>query len=129
MSGAEVTKPVIPDEVLEHFRKGDLVAAIAQDVSDGQVLMVAWMNEAALRETIASGQATYWSRSRQNIWRKGETSGHFQQVHTLRYDCDGDAILMEVEQTGAACHTGARSCFYRSIPVIEISSSKGSASE
>ena len=79
--------------------------------------MVAWMNEAALRETIASGQATYWSRSRQNIWRKGETSGHFQQVHTLRYDCDGDAILMEVEQTGAACHTGARSCFYRSIPV------------
>ncbi len=129
MSGAEVTNLEIPEEVLHHFRQGDLVAAIAQDVSDGQVLMVAWMNESALRETITSGQATYWSRSRQSIWRKGETSGHFQQVHSLRYDCDGDAILMEVEQTGAACHTGARSCFYRSIPFTEISASKGSASE
>ena len=94
------------------FNEQGLLAAIAQDHRSGRVLMLAWMNEASLRETIASGYACYWSRSRQRLWRKGEESGHLQKVHQLRLDCDGDALLLQVEQSGVACHTGRASCFY-----------------
>ena len=90
-----------------------LVAAIAQDADSGRVLMVAWMNREALAETAASGRAVYWSRSRGRLWRKGEESGHVQTVRELRLDCDGDAVLLQVEQTGGvACHTGRQSCFF-----------------
>lgn len=88
-----------------------LVAAIAVDKDTGEVLMLAWMNAESLKLTVESGFATYWSRSRAQLWRKGETSGHLQRVSRIRVDCDGDALLLEVEQMGAACHTGSRSCF------------------
>ena len=97
------------------FNDQGLVPAIAQDAATGEVLMLAWMDEAALRETLESGWATYYSRSRQQRWRKGETSGHVQKVLGLSYDCDGDAILLTVEQTGPACHTGAHSCFFNAV--------------
>lgn len=91
-----------------------LVAAIAQDVDNGDVLMLAWMNEESLRMTLAEGQMVYWSRSRQQLWRKGDTSGDRQYVREAYYDCDADALLFKVEQEGAgACHTGARTCFHR----------------
>jgi phosphoribosyl-AMP cyclohydrolase len=90
-----------------------LAPAIAQDAASGEVLMMAWMNRAALAETAASGQAVYWSRSRSRLWRKGESSGHIQQVREILLDCDADAILLKVEQVGGiACHTGRRSCFF-----------------
>jgi phosphoribosyl-AMP cyclohydrolase/phosphoribosyl-ATP pyrophosphohydrolase/phosphoribosyl-AMP cyclohydrolase len=96
------------------FDGNGLVAAIAQDVHDGTVLMLAWMNEESLRMTLAEGRMVYWSRSRQELWRKGDTSGDRQFVREAYYDCDGDALLFKVEQEGAgACHTGARSCFFR----------------
>lgn len=91
-----------------------LIPAIAQDHQSGRVLMVAWMNEEALRLTVEEERAIYWSRSRNRLWRKGEESGHVQKLHELRLDCDGDVILLSVEQLGAiACHTGRESCFYR----------------
>ncbi len=90
-----------------------LVAAVAQEASSGRVLMVAWMNREALEQTAATGRAIYWSRSRQRLWRKGEESGHTQAVQEIRLDCDGDAIVLMVEQAGGiACHTGRHSCFY-----------------
>ena len=90
-----------------------LVAAIAQDVTTLEVLMLAWMNRESLQLTLSTGQAHYWSRSRQALWKKGETSGHIQRLKELRLDCDGDAILMKIEQTGGiACHTGRRRCFF-----------------
>lgn len=92
-----------------------LIAAIAQDAGSGQVLMLAWMNAEALAATLRTGRATYWSRSRGKLWVKGEESGHTQQVREVRIDCDQDAVLLLVEQTGAACHTGQASCFYRSV--------------
>lgn len=93
-----------------------LVAAIAQDVHSGRVLMMAWMNREALELTVSEQRAVYWSRSRQALWRKGESSGHTQTLHDIALDCDGDAILMQVEQIGGiACHTGRQSCFYRSL--------------
>ena len=95
------------------FNEAGLVPAIAQQHDTREVLMLAWMNAEALRETLATGQVTYWSRSRRELWRKGATSGHTQKLVELRYDCDADALLLLVEQTGAACHTGERSCFYR----------------
>ena len=95
------------------FDVAGLVPCIAQASGTGEVLMLAWMNEAALRRTLETGQVTYWSRSRQSLWTKGETSGHRQRLVALRLDCDGDAILLEVEQVGPACHTNRRSCFYR----------------
>ncbi len=96
------------------FNEAGLVPAIAQDEQTGQVLMVAWMNEEALRETVATGRAVYFSRSRQRLWRKGEESGHVQHVKELRLDCDGDVLLLSVEQVGGiACHTGRQHCFYR----------------
>ena len=88
-----------------------LVAAIAQQHDTGEVLMLAWMNAEALDDTLATGRVTYWSRSRQSLWRKGDTSGQVQRLVELRLDCDGDAILALVDQIGVACHTGRRSCF------------------
>ena len=104
------------DETIELRPKFDaegLIAAIAQDVETGEVLMLAWMNAEALQLTIETGRAVYWSRSRKALWRKGDTSGHEQHVEEIRVDCDQDAILLKVRQAGAACHTGRRSCFYR----------------
>lgn len=92
-----------------------LIAAIAQQHDRGEVLMLAWMNRAALEETLSTGQVCYWSRSRQQLWRKGETSGHRQRLVEARLDCDGDAILLRVEQHGPACHTGRRNCFYNAL--------------
>ena len=97
------------------FDASGLVTCVATDAVTGEVLMVAHMNDEALRKTIASGEAWYFSRSRQALWRKGETSGHLQRVVEMRLDCDQDAIWIRVEQTGAACHTGRRSCFYRKV--------------
>jgi phosphoribosyl-AMP cyclohydrolase len=91
-----------------------LVPAIAQDAHDGTILMVAWMNREALNLTANAGKAVYWSRSRQKLWRKGEESGHEQVVREIRMDCDGDVVMLQVEQRGGiACHTGRRSCFFR----------------
>ena len=95
------------------FDRDGLVAAVAQQHDTGGVLMLAWMNRAAVTETLATGRVCYWSRSRRALWRKGETSGHVQRLVELRVDCDGDAVLLLVDQTGAACHTGQRSCFFR----------------
>lgn len=92
-----------------------LIPAIAQDVNTREVLMLAYMNTEALALTLATGKATYFSRSRNEIWVKGETSGHTQMVHSVALDCDGDALLITVDQVGAACHTGDRSCFHQSI--------------
>lgn len=93
-----------------------LVTAIAQDGATGRILMVAWMNREALRETVETGQAVYWSRSRRKLWRKGEESGHVQKVREVRLDCDADAVLLRVEQAGGiACHTGRESCFFRKL--------------
>jgi len=97
------------------FDASGLVPAIAQDATTAEVLMLAWMNRDSLAETLATGQVTYWSRSRQALWRKGATSGQMQRLVELRLDCDGDALLLLVEQTGVACHTGRRSCFYLGI--------------
>jgi len=98
------------------FNPDGLVPVIAQDASSGQVLMFAWMNEEALRETVNTGQAVYFSRSRQSLWRKGESSGNTQTVVSLQLDCDGDVLLMRVEQHGGvACHTGRAHCFYRTL--------------
>lgn len=97
------------------FNADGLIAAIAQDAASGEVLMLAWMNAEALRMTLETGRVTYWSRSRQALWTKGDTSGHTQRLIEARIDCDQDAILLRIEQEGAACHTGARSCFYRAV--------------
>jgi len=95
------------------FDAHGLIPAIAQDASSDRVLMLAWMNEEAVRQTMATGFAHYWSRSRKKQWQKGETSGHVQRVVDMYLDCDGDTILLKVEQTGPACHTNRESCFYR----------------
>lgn len=97
------------------FGPDGLVPAVAQDAATGEVLMVACMNAEALARTVAGGDAWYWSRSRGQLWRKGEASGHTQRVREVRVDCDGDAVLLIVHQTGHACHTGRRSCFYRDV--------------
>ena len=104
------------DETLElrpNFDSQGLIAAIVQDVESDEVLMLAWMNAEALTLTINTGRATYWSRSRGEIWVKGETSGHIQEVADILVDCDQDAVLLKVRQKGAACHTKRKSCFYR----------------
>ena len=97
------------------FDASGLVTCVATDAGTGEVLMVAHMNDEALRKTIATGEAWYFSRSRKSLWRKGETSGHVQRVVEMRVDCDQDAVWIRVEQTGAACHTGRHSCFYRKV--------------
>ena len=101
------------------FDASGLVTCVATDAGTGEVLMVAHMNDEALRKTIATGEAWYFSRSRKSLWRKGETSGHVQRVVEMRVDCDQDAVWIRVEQTGAACHTGRHSCFYRRIDAGE----------
>ncbi|WP_415402723.1 phosphoribosyl-AMP cyclohydrolase [Tateyamaria sp. SN3-11] len=99
---------------LQFDAKG-LVPAIAQDAGTGEVLMMAWMNAEAVARTLETGRVTYWSRSRQSFWVKGETSGHVQELVSLRVDCDRDCLLMQVRQTGPACHTGRRTCFYTDV--------------
>jgi len=100
------------DEI--RWSEDGLITAIAQDAESGEVLMLAWMNRDALEHTLREGRAVYWSRSRSRLWRKGEQSGHVQFVRDVRLDCDGDAVLLRVEQQGGiACHTGRRSCFFR----------------
>jgi phosphoribosyl-AMP cyclohydrolase len=94
------------------FDSQGLVPVVTQDVSSKEVLMLAWMNKTALTETLATGYVTYWSRSRNQLWVKGETSGHTQKLVSLSFDCDGDAVLCRVIQTGTACHTGRKHCFY-----------------
>jgi len=96
------------------WNESGLVPVIAQDATDGEVLMMAWMNREALARTLETGEAVYWSRSRQALWHKGQTSGHFQRVKEMRLDCDGDTLLLKVEQVGGiACHTGRRRCFFK----------------
>ena len=97
------------------FDPQGLVPVVAQQHDSGEVLMVAWMNRAALAETLSTGRVSYWSRSRQALWRKGETSGQVQLLKDLRLDCDGDTLLALVDQVGVACHTGRRNCFYRAL--------------
>jgi phosphoribosyl-AMP cyclohydrolase len=109
-----VTIPATPEQLAEvRYDADGLVPAITQDADSGEVLMMAWMNEASLTMTLAEGQMVYWSRSRQELWRKGDTSGDRQFVRSAHYDCDGDTLLFQVEQVGGACHTGARTCFFR----------------
>jgi phosphoribosyl-AMP cyclohydrolase len=120
-----VSKPADINDIEEglafqpKFDASGLVTCVATDAGTGEVLMVAHMNAEALRKTIASGDAWYFSRSRQSLWRKGETSGHTQRVVEMRMDCDQDAIWIQVEQSGAACHTGRHSCFYRAVTAGE----------
>jgi phosphoribosyl-AMP cyclohydrolase len=97
------------------FDANGLVPAVTQDAASGEVLMLAWMNADSLRRTLESGDVTYWSRSRQKLWRKGETSGHTQRLTEAYVDCDGDTLLLKVAQTGPACHTGAPTCFFRKL--------------
>lgn len=103
------------DELRPKFDADGLIAAIAQDADTHEILMLAWMNETALRATLETGRGTYWSRSRRALWVKGETSGHIQDVVEVLIDCDQDAVLLKVRQTGGACHTGRKACFYRTI--------------
>jgi phosphoribosyl-AMP cyclohydrolase len=97
------------------FDERGLIPVIVQDVANGDVLMLAWSNREALQRTLDEGRMVYWSRSRQELWRKGDTSGHVQHWEELRADCDGDVVLALVHQEGVACHTGARSCFFRAL--------------
>jgi phosphoribosyl-AMP cyclohydrolase len=97
------------------FDEHGLVAAVAQQHDTGELLMLAWMNEEAVRATLRAGQVHYWSRSRNKLWRKGESSGQVQRLVEVRVDCDGDALLLLVDQHGVACHTGRRSCFFRAL--------------
>ena len=114
----DITTSVSDTDWLDAIRWDDngLVPAIAQDAESGDILMMAWMNRESLALTAREQQAVYWSRSRQQLWRKGESSGHIQQVREIRLDCDEDVILLKVEQFGGiACHTGRRSCFYQNL--------------
>ena len=113
MSSNKTKNYHLPTEQIRYNEQG-LVPAIAQDYLDGTVLMMAWMNQESLQKTLATGETWYWSRSRQELWHKGATSGHIQKVRSLRYDCDSDALLITIEQVGdIACHTGKRSCFHQ----------------
>ena len=104
----------IPSEIMASLNRG-LISAIAQDAESREVLMLAWMNEEALKRTIETKRATYFSRSRNQIWIKGETSGNFQEVLSIKFDCDSDAVLLEVKQSGSACHTGQFTCFHNEL--------------
>ncbi|MEX2203316.1 MAG: phosphoribosyl-AMP cyclohydrolase [Actinomycetota bacterium] len=106
-----VMEQVALDEV--RFDDRGLVPAVVQDVENGDVLMMAWMNRASLKRTLEERRTVFWSRSRQELWRKGDTSGNVQHVEEVRVDCDGDVLLVRVHQVGAACHTGERTCFFR----------------
>ncbi len=113
--GMEVMDTSATENLLDQVKFDDkgLVGAIVQDHATGEVLMFAWMNRESLKITLEGGNACYWSRSRQKLWLKGESSGHMQAVKSIRLDCDADALVLAVEQVGGACHTGHRSCFYR----------------
>jgi len=100
------------EDLEQYFAKGELIPAVVQEVSTGQVLMLAYMNKESLKRTLESGYTWFWSRSRQELWNKGATSGHLQKVVAMYSDCDNDTLLVQVKQTGAACHTGHHSCFY-----------------
>lgn len=111
--GAEAPLQSVLDDL--RFDAGGLLPAIAQCAESGAVLMLAWMDRTAIERTLSEGYVCYWSRSRQAYWRKGETSGHLQALKEMRFDCDGDAVLLIVEQTGPACHTNRQNCFYLSV--------------
>ncbi|MEC7119711.1 MAG: phosphoribosyl-AMP cyclohydrolase [Pseudomonadota bacterium] len=118
LEGFRVSQSVAFTDVLQQlpWNADGLIAAIAQQHDTGEVLMLAWMNQQALLETLHTQRVCYWSRSRQQLWRKGETSGHWQRLISAHLDCDGDAILLKIDQVGqAACHTGRRSCFYNQV--------------
>lgn len=117
----------VSEEIAERLRLNPdgLVCAVVQERDTREVLMVAWMNEEALQRTITTGRAVYWSRSRQELWRKGDTSGHFQEVHDVELDCDGDAVLLTVVQHGPACHTGTRRCFDAGGSLLTLTSDHG----
>lgn len=100
------------EDLEQYFAKGELIPAVVQEASTGQVLMLAYMNQESLKRTLESGYTWFWSRSRQELWNKGATSGHLQKVVAMYSDCDNDTLLVQVKQTGAACHTGHHSCFY-----------------
>jgi phosphoribosyl-AMP cyclohydrolase len=112
-----MSEPLSREEFLAAvaFNSDGLVPAIAQHFETGEVLMFAWMNREALLQTLESDQVTYWSRSRKSLWRKGETSGHTQRLVEAHIDCDGDVLLLKVDQTGPACHTGNPTCFFRKL--------------
>ncbi|HVY12214.1 MAG TPA: phosphoribosyl-AMP cyclohydrolase [Alphaproteobacteria bacterium] len=112
-----MTKPLTRDELFASLTLNEqgLLPVVAQDHKTREVLMLAWMNRDALQRTLESGDVTYWSRSRQKLWRKGETSGHTQRLIEARIDCDGDTLLLLVEQKGPACHTGEANCFFRPV--------------
>lgn len=106
--------------ILAHFKDpAALIPAVVQDFTSKEVLMLAYMNAESLEATVASGKAVYWSRSRNELWIKGATSGHFQNVHSISFDCDGDALLITVTQTGVACHTGKSTCFHNPVLMSE----------
>lgn len=110
-----------PADFAPDFTKsGGLIAAVAQDHTSGEVLMLAWMNPEAWEKTLATGEAHYYSRSRKSLWHKGGTSGHVQHVRAVRLDCDSDAVILLIEQQGAACHEGYRTCFYRELTNSEV---------
>jgi len=110
---ADAVQPRLDPAIVARLKRdpAGLVAAVVQQHDSGEVLMVGWMDDEALRRTLTSGRVTFWSRSRGEYWRKGDTSGHAQYVRSVAIDCDGDALLVRVDQIGAACHTGARTCF------------------
>jgi phosphoribosyl-AMP cyclohydrolase len=112
-TASEAAIAAVADRIV--FDARGLVPAIAQDAATNEVLMLAWMDRAAVQKTLATGQVHYWSRSRRALWRKGETSGHTQALVEFRIDCDNDTILVRVDQTGPACHTGQRSCFFTAV--------------
>ena len=108
----------IPPDIAARLKVGiDLIPTIAQDAKTGEVLMLAYMNRESLAQTLATGKATYWSRSRKELWVKGATSGHTQEVLAISLDCDGDALLLKVNQVGAACHTGDKTCFHNPLQI------------
>ncbi len=112
--------PTLPPDIAGRLKKdaAGLVAAVVQCDETDAVLMVGWMDEEALRRTLTSGRVTFWSRSRGEYWRKGDTSGHVQYVRSVAIDCDGDALLVRVHQVGAACHTGEHTCFFTELPAV-----------
>ncbi len=120
-SSPELHPPALSAEIAGRLKRdaAGLVAAVVQQHDTGEVLMLGWMNDEALHRTLTTGRATYWSRSRQAFWVKGETSGHHQYVKSVALDCDGDALLVRVEQIGAACHTGDRTCFDADVLVAD----------
>jgi phosphoribosyl-AMP cyclohydrolase len=121
---AELVKSDLDPAIAARLKRtaDGLVAAVVREQGTGDVLMMAWMDDEALHRTLTTGRATYWSRSRQEYWVKGDTSGHVQYVKNVALDCDGDALLVTVEQVGAACHTGTHTCFTDELPVQEAAS-------